>query len=350
MKAQSARWDGAGFSTVTVELPETLGLGEVLVRVELATICGSDRHSVAGRRPSPTPVVLGHEQVGTVVAVGPNAPTCVDGAEVRPGMRVLWSVTASCGDCLRCRGDVPQKCVSVRKYGHERWGPGTTLSGGFATHCLLWPGTSIARVPDEVPDEVASPGSCATATVAAALRAARTGLQGARVLVTGAGMLGLTAAAMAAWSGAVVTVSARPSARRRRASAFGASEVVEPGEQPRGIDLAVETSGAASGVATCLASLEVGGTAVLTGSVTPGSTVPLDPQGLIRGLHSVTGIHNYRAEDLRAAVDFLAATHRVYPFAELVTGRFDLDDLDAAFGHDTPDEGAARQAVVAQRS
>jgi putative phosphonate catabolism associated alcohol dehydrogenase len=347
-----ARWDGVGrgFTTVAAPLPDEVRDGEVLVRVDLATICGSDRHTVAGRRPSPTPVLLGHEQVGTVVGLGPNPPVCVDGSRLEVGARVIWSVAAACGRCPRCARVLPQKCHSLRKYGHEPWAPGDPLRGGFATHCLLWPGTAIAGIPDDVPDEVAAPGSCATATVAAALRVARVDLAGARVLVAGAGMLGLTATAMAAAAGAEVTVSARPTARREHASDLGAVEVRGPDEDgdPE-FDLAIETSGAPSGVATCLKSLTVAGTAVLTGSVTPGPEVPLDPQVLVRGLHTVTGVHNYEPADLRTAADFLAAAHGSVPLAELAAPCVGLDGLDAVFGAHQPD-GTTRRAVDPHRS
>lgn len=196
-------------------------------------------------------------------------------------------------------------------------------------------------MPAGLPDVVAAPASCATATVAAALRAGGA-LGGRRVLVTGAGMRGLTAAAMAAEAGAEVTVLDPDPARRAAAGRFGA---VPGGPDPVDVDVAVELSGAPSAARTCLAALGTGGTAVLAGSVSPGDPVPLDPERVVRGLHTVVGVHNYRPGDLRAAVDFLAAHHDRYPFAELVGGRFRLDKLDlavaAARAGDRP-----RQAVL----
>ncbi|WP_405851261.1 zinc-binding dehydrogenase [Streptomyces sp. NBC_00090] len=337
--SRCARWEGVGrpFSVVAVRTPRTPGPGEVLVRVDLATVCGSDLHTVGGRRPSPVPALLGHEQVGTVVGVGDGGPRCVDGAPVVTGMRVVWSVTASCRSCDRCRDGMPQKCRGLRKYGHEPWDERAPLTGGFATHCVLLPGTDVVAVPDDVPDVVASPASCATATVAAALRAAGP-LAGRQVLVAGAGMLGVTAVAMAREAGAhVIAVDPEP-ARREQALRFGASEVRDTGAEPRDIDVALELSGRPEGVGACLDSLAVGGTAVLAGSVSPGDPVPLDAERVVRGLHTVVGVHNYRAEDLRKAVDFLSAHHRDYPFAELVGGSYSLDALDEAVA-------AARLAV-----
>lgn len=344
--ARYARWDGAGrpFTVVATETPAEPGPGEVLVRIELATVCGSDLHSVGGRRPSPAPGVLGHEQVGTVLAVGPDAPRCVDGTPVTPGLRVVWSVTASCGSCDRCARDLPQKCRRLRKYGHEPLDAAAPLTGGFATHAVLWPGTAVVAVPAAVPDVVAAPASCATATVAAALRAGGA-LDGRRVLVTGAGMLGVTAAAMAAAAGAEVTVLDPDPVRRAAAVRFGAVPDGGHGGVPDGVDVAVELSGAPDAVRTCLASLGTGGTAVLAGSVSPGDPVPLDPERVVRGLHTVVGVHNYRPADLQAAVDFLAAHHDRHPFSDLVGGRFGLDELDRAFTAARAG-GRPRQAVA----
>ncbi|QKW10578.1 alcohol dehydrogenase catalytic domain-containing protein [Streptomyces sp. NA04227] len=322
--------------------------GEVLVRVDLATVCGSDLHTVAGHRPAPRPGVLGHEQVGTVVAVGEGAPPCQDGTEITPGMRVVWSVTASCGKCHRCRRGLTQKCERLRKYGHEPLDERAPLTGGFATHCVLLPGTTVVAVPPALPDAVACPASCATATVAAVIAAAGP-LDGRRVLVTGAGMLGLTAIAMAATAGARVTAVDPDPGRRAQAARFGAHDVAGTGEVHGEVDAALELSGHPEAVRTCLGSLAIGGRAVLAGSVSPGAPVPLDPERLVRGLGSVAGVHNYAPADLQRAVDFLTAHHHSYPFAELVEGAYPLTELDAAVAA-ARSAVAPRQAVVPHAS
>ena len=321
-----------------------LAPGDALVEVELATICGSDVHTTRGDRTAPAPLVLGHEQVGRVVALGPGA-VAVDGAPLAVGQRVVWSLTVSCGRCATCRRDLPQKCESVRKYGHERLVTGWELSGGFATHVHVRSGTAIVPVADDLPAELLAPVSCGTATAVAALDAASAiaPLDGAVVLVTGAGLIGLTATALATDAGARVVVVDPDPARRRLAVRFGAVATVDPTAAPdsddglatafsvaRGAPLvAVEASGSPHAVASALAELGVGGVAVLVGSVFPAPAVPLDAESVVRRLVTVRGVHNYAPRHLVDAVRFVEERHAAWPLDGLVGEKVALRDLDA---------------------
>src|SRR6516162_3148978 len=109
---QAAVFDGAGkpfrFECVA---PPKLEAGEVRVRVSLCTICTSDLHTFAGRRPGPTPCVLGHEAVGVVEETGGVVCDFEEGYPLIAGDRVVWSVANSCGRCFFCRQTLlPQKC------------------------------------------------------------------------------------------------------------------------------------------------------------------------------------------------------------------------------------------------
>ncbi|KRE23121.1 alcohol dehydrogenase catalytic domain-containing protein [Agromyces sp. Soil535] len=325
-----------------------LSPGEALVEVELATICPSDVRTVHGEQPAHTPLVLGHEQVGRVVAVGEGARRA-DGVPLELGDRVVWSVTVSCGECDRCTRGLPQQCRHLAKYGHERVHRGWELSGGFATHVQLRVGTEIVRVSEDVPSRVLAPASCATATAVAALDAAsaRLDLAGALVLVTGAGLVGLTVAAMAVEAGAEVIVSDPDAARRAFARGIGAV-TVDPAArststerldtilaafEQRGFPevlVAVEASGAPSAVRTAIGSLGAGGVAVLVGSAPPGSEVCLDPESLLRRLVTVSAVHDYTGAQLRRAVGFLERSWRRVPFDELVGATHPLAHLDEA--------------------
>ncbi|MCD2440798.1 alcohol dehydrogenase catalytic domain-containing protein [Agromyces sp. SYSU K20354] len=315
--------------------------GEALVEVELATVCGSDVHTVRGDRPAPTPLVLGHEQVGRIVALGPGGITAVDGTVMGIGDRIVWGVTASCGTCDRCRSGLPQKCRHVAKYGHERLARGWELSGGFATHVQLRAGTAIVRVPESMAAALAAPAACSTATAVAALEAAsRVPLDGTTVLVAGAGMIGLAATAMAADAGANVIVVDPDAARRRTAESFGAELTLDPAAGPlddrvrqRGLPAplaAIEASGSAAAVQAALRSVDIGGVVVLVGSVSPGPGVQLDPEAVVRGLLTVTGVHNYAPRHLQRAIDYLASSPRAAAFGALVGTTYPLAELDRA--------------------
>lgn len=184
-----------------IAIPDVNG-SAMLVEVVACTLCGSDIHTIHGRRTVRVPTILGHEILGLVAAFGPAAP-CRDAAcrPLQEGDRVTWGVVANCGECFYCLRGLPQKCERQVKYGHEPLRPGLELTGGLAGHCLLVPGTTLLRVPDDLPDAIACPVSCATATVAAALDAAGP-IDGRRVLVAGSGMLGVTAMAWARTKGA----------------------------------------------------------------------------------------------------------------------------------------------------
>jgi len=343
-------WPGEGHAHEAVAVPGVrLAPGDVLVEVELATVCGSDIHTVLGHRQAPAPLVLGHEQVGRVIALGRGGAKTTDGHRVSLGERVVWSVAVPCGRCVRCRRGLPQKCLSLQKYGHERMRRGWELSGGFATHTHILDGTPLVRVPEDIPAEVLAPASCGTATVAAALEAAGeiVPLDGALVLIAGAGMLGLTAAAMAVEAGARVVVSDPLPERRDAVLAFGASGVADPyadAGSPSGLaavlakvggrapapTIALELSGNPAAVRSLLGAIDVGGVLVLVGSVSPGPELSIVPEQLVRRLLTIRGVHNYAPRHLEQAVAFLVQNWRSYPFAEQVGETFPLEAVDRA--------------------
>ncbi|MDQ0642670.1 alcohol dehydrogenase catalytic domain-containing protein [Microbacterium murale] len=321
-------WLGVGQEHETVAVPGVgLGHGDVLIAIELSTICGSDVHTVQGHRQVPTPLVLGHESVGRVIAIGEGGTTAADGAPLRIGDRVVWSVTVSCGTCDRCTAGLTQKCRTLAKYGHERIGPRWELTGGFASHVHLRAGTTIVRVPEALPAAVLAPASCATATAWAAVVRGVGGrsLEGKRVLVYGAGLVGISAVAIAADEGAEVTVVDPSPSRRAFAERFGGTAAAAASGPS---DLVIEASGHA--VADAIAAADIGGTVVLVGSVFPAEPVPFDAESAVRRMLTVTGVHNYTGADLAAAVGFLAGRGRAYPFADVVGAVHPLDEVDAA--------------------
>lgn len=348
--SQAAVFDGnAGQITLRdVPIPRPRGT-EALARVLGCTICGSDLHTFEGRRSVPVPTVLGHEIVGEIIELGESGPHLDSaGQELQVGDRITWAIVAHCGHCAMCRRGLPQKCLHAVKYGHEPLQPGRELLGGLATHCLLVEGTSIVRLPDDLPLATACPASCATATVAAALESAGE-LHDRSVCIFGAGMLGLTACAMAESLGAGKVVCIDPvTSRLDRAVSFGATHVATPlglseiasdTTGDLGFDVVLELSGSPAAFHAGWPLLRIGGTLVLVGAVFPGPPVPVALEQIVRRHVTIRGIHNYAPRHLVAAVDFLAAHHKRVPFAGLVSQWYSLTSVSDAFaGSASPDK------------
>jgi putative phosphonate catabolism associated alcohol dehydrogenase len=308
-----------------------LAVGEALVKVRLCTLCGSDLHTYSGRRAEPTPTILGHEIIGTIEELGSDLQS-VTGEQLQVGDRITWAVAASCGTCFYCQRDWPQKCDHLLKYGHVK----DRLHGGLATHCHLVKGTSIIKVPEHLPDELAAPAMCATATSAAAIRLAEEFLKfpDPVALVVGAGLLGCTTTAMLASRGVKVIVVDVEESRLDQARQFGAEHAILPDQLhhfiPRGADACLEFSGSLAGVQTCLEKCRIGGATILIGTVSPTPSVELFPEQLVRKCATIRGVHNYAPRDLATAIEFLAEQGSNFPLQQLGP-RFPLNQVNEAF-------------------
>lgn len=340
----AAVWRG-GDSIVLEPVPmPPPGPGDVLVRVRLATVCGSDRHTVSGRRHQPCPSILGHETVGEIVALGSDEARAVDGRLLHLGHRVIWSVTLPCGACDRCHAGATAKCRTVLKAGHEALDSGWPLSGGYARHVLLPRGLPVAVVDDDLPDAVAAPAACATATVMAVIERAGA-LARRRVAVVGAGMLGLTAVAAAASAGATSVTAVDPSpARRELARRFGATDVRPSTADAETCDVLLEFSGSSAALQDGLRTLDVRGVAVLAGSVAPDVDVALDPESVVRRHLSLFGVHNYEPRHLTQALGFLGRTLDRFPWPDLVADPVPLEEVGTLLSE--PAGTAPRYSVV----
>lgn len=336
-----------------VALPSHLGPGEVLVKISCCTVCGSDLHTIRGLRTEPTPCILGHEIVGRVAAIGAAGAQDLRGRKLALGERVVWSVAASCHDnanlCNNCQRGLPQKCEQLSKYGHAELRPEWSLSGGLAEYCHLLAGSKLVILDDDsLMDEVACLATCAVATAQASVRKAG-GIAGKRVLVLGAGMLGLTATAIAATENAArVVVSDVALDRLKLAGEFGGGEIIEFNQlqlrENADFDVVFEMSGSLAAAQQGLKCTSLGGTLILVGTVLPTEPLLIAPEQLIRRLQTVAGVHNYHPDDLLAAVDFLKTNHTRFPFAKLIDRSFHLSEIEAAIHH-AQSPGVIRVAV-----
>ncbi len=333
------------------------GAGEVLVRVRMATICRSDIHSWEGKRHNPCPGILGHEVIGTIEEIGPEVGPDLRGETLRAGDRITWTEFFFCGKCYYCRVlDMPQKCVALRKYGHDASDVPPHFLGGFAEYCYVQPGTGILRLPDDLTDAEATPLNCGVATMVSVTEAAAVGV-GDAVVVQGLGLLGLYGVALARAKGARLVIgldSVR--GRLEMAGKFGADLVLDIAEMDAGAlvqavrdacpvdgaDAAIEVCGVPAAIPDGLRMLRKGGRYVTAGIVFPDANVTLDANLILSREITLRGVHNYHPRHLVQAFDFVRRYRGVYPFNDIVDARFKLDELDSAF-----EKAAARQVLRA---
>ena len=330
--------EASPFVVQKFNFPE-LNEGEVLVKTEFATICTSDLHTYYGRRTSPCHSILGHEIIGHVDKIAANGVKDFAGNLLKEGDRVTWAVYAHDAESEMSKKGFPQKSESLYKYGHQKIDGNCQLNGGFASHCHLLKGSSIFKIPANLSAEEAAPLNCTHATIAGAIRIAGN-LKGKTVLVSGAGMLGLSACTMAKECGAnTVLVADIQQARMEMALSFGAGYFLNENEfittkskEFKGeIDVIIETSGQPKAIENTLEKLTTGGIIILVGAVFPQRNISINAEQIVRKLLTIKGLHNYIPEDLKNAIQFLSKSKDKYPFKNLVGKTFPLNQLDAAF-------------------
>jgi threonine 3-dehydrogenase len=242
----------------------TPGPGEVLVRVQAASVCGTDLHIFnwdpgAQGRIHP-PLIPGHEFAGAVAGVGRGVTTVKEGDLVSAEMHV------ACGKCMQCRTGQAHICQHVRILGVD-------ADGAFASYAII-PETNIWKLSPEIPPEYASlldPLGNAVHTVLAGPIAAQT------VAVTGCGAIGLFSIAVAKACGAAKVFAIEVNAHRRAVAAkMGADMVLDPATDHvekqvleatggTGADVLLEMSGHPTAIRMGFALLRTGGRASLLG-------------------------------------------------------------------------------------
>jgi putative phosphonate catabolism associated alcohol dehydrogenase len=316
------------------QLPDLLAPGEVLVALRLATVCGSDLHTIEGRRAEATPAILGHEGVGEVVRCGAGRDT------LRPGDRITWSIADSCGACSFCTDyELPEKCASLFKYGHATTEDGGGLNGTYSSHVVLRAGTTIVPVPDVLPDSLVAPANCALATVANVV--SHVPSTATSVLVQGAGLLGIYACAWLHDRGVEHVFCSDPIADRLSlARRFGAATLSSDAQQTEqqirdaasnGVDAVLELSGDRAAFFEGMQHIRTGGTYVLAGMVHPDSDLAgLTGERIIRKCLTLRGVHNYSPHHLQQGIAFLERTVGQFPYSDLVSPPIQLSRFDEA--------------------
>ena len=170
--------------------------GEVLVRLTHGGVCGTDVHFWRGEVPLPGPVVLGHEGVGTVDALGAGVATDYAGTPLAVGDRVYWQPVAPCQRCYACTvlGDVSMCENAFAGVFGDAGGPTTASYCDYAT---LRAGLPFYRVPDDTPSDAVIALGCALPTMLQGIERLEGIRPGMSVVVQGCGPVGLAATLLA---------------------------------------------------------------------------------------------------------------------------------------------------------
>jgi threonine 3-dehydrogenase len=304
----------------------TPGAHDVLIRVRKNSICGTDLHihrwDPWAQATIPVPMVVGHEFMGEIASLGGE----VAGLEV--GQRVAGEGHITCGHCRNCR-------AGRREFCHQHISVGVTRPGAFAEYVLL-PAQNVFPVPDHIDDDVAAvldPLGNATHT------ALRFDVVGEDVLITGAGPIGVMAAAIVRHIGARhVVVTDVQRYRLDLAAGLGASRVVDVASEElsavmaeigmtEGFDVGLEMSGVETAFNQMLDAMNHRGRIAALGI--PTGPLTLDVNDVIfKGLE-IQGIYGRRIfETWYKMSAMLQSGLDVRP---VITHRLPIDRFDEAF-------------------
>jgi len=306
----------------------TPGAAEAVVRVFASGLCGTDYRIWNGDRAVRYPLIMGHEFIGEVVAVGPDVHA------LQPGQKVAVEPNYSCGLCPLCREGNRNLCLS-------RTAIGIDVNGGFAEQACV-PARCCWPAPAEVSDDqlmLAEP-------LAVVVRAVARGeaRRGESAAVLGVGALGLLAIQVLKAKGLRVLAVGRTEHRQHVARALGADDFTTSGEGGateaarvfsgrEGVDLVIETAGTGVAVEQALELTHPGGRVVLTGLPHEASTVNFFR--VVRRELRIIGSMIYQQEFPEAIRLLSAGTVAV---DRLVTHRFPLARIGEAFAaHRSPE-------------
>jgi len=295
--------------------------GDVLIRVSSVGVCGSDthyyRHGRIGSFVVDAPLVLGHEAAGTIVGVGES----VDPARI--GQRVSIEPQRPDPDSAETRRGDYNLCPHMRFFGTP------PIDGALCDYVTI--GAEFAHaVPDNVSDDAAA--LCEPLSVGiAALRKAGIG-KGAKVLVAGAGPIGIVVVQLArAYGASEIAVSDLDASRRDQARTNGATVALDPAADAlgSGFDAFIDASGAHAAVTAGIHALRPAGTAVLVGS--GAESMELPTQVIQNRELTLTGVFRY-ADTWPEAIA-LVESGRV-DLDSMVTRRFPLERTAEALDSD----------------
>jgi len=266
--------------SVEVEDPRA---GEVAVAIAACGVCHSDLSAVNGTFPLPVPAVLGHEAAGVIEAVGAGV------THLAVGDHVVLTPSPACGQCYWCVRGEHSICADVIGLATATLPDGGTrlsrdgqviyrgLNVGAFAETVIIPASGAIKIADDIPLEIACVVGCAVQTgVGAVLNTARVP-EGATVMVTGLGGVGLSCVQGARLAAATRVIAVDPVAARREAAlGLGATDALDPADGDVaarvmdltgvGVDYAFEAAGKGALITTCVNATRSGGTTVVVGA------------------------------------------------------------------------------------
>lgn len=353
----------------TIAVPDP-GPDDVLLRVELSGICGSDVHMRDHGVGVEYPVVPGHEFVGRVEQRGARATHDSARREIEEGDAITVVPGISCGDCWYCDNmpTRPLTCNDRNVHGFRNVDQHPRVHGGMSEYFLLEDRAHFYRLPDSLDVELGAltePLSVATHALERAfppgIPHAREGFgPGRSVAVQGAGPIGLLAAAAASATGAGQVISIDMiDERLEMAERFGATETIDLREYDGdafvdaiaertpsgdGPDVVIEAVGHPDAFEQALEIPHNGGTVVEVGHYFSNGEAAVDPSELIHRQLDVYGSLAYPPTQFETALSLLERTADRFPYADLFNFRAGLDEATEAF--DRQASGDAYRATI----
>jgi len=307
--------------------------GEAVIRITTTTICGTDVHIVRGEYPVRPGLILGHEPVGVIDALGAGLESLYE-----IGERVIVGAITPCGQCFYCLNGSPSQCGGAL----GGWKFGNTINGAWAEYLLVPDAkANLAPIPRGLSDEdvVLCPDIFSTGLSGAESGGIRVGDS---VAVFAQGPIGLCATLGAKLKGAslIVAVDTMPE-RLVMARRFGATVTLDAAaDDPvqeikrltdgRGVDVAIEALGRQETFENALRAIRPGGTLSSLGVYSGKLVAPYE--AFYAGLGDqkiVTTLCPGGKERMRRLMTMVE--HRRVDLAPLVTHHFALDDIETAF-------------------
>ncbi|HVM52495.1 MAG TPA: zinc-binding dehydrogenase [Acidimicrobiales bacterium] len=324
--------------------------GAVVVRVTRANICGSDLHiwrgdGFLGAMARADGRIIGHEMTGIVHKLGAGVATDWAGQPLAEGDRVAYQYFAPCGRCRSCVRGMSEACNRSFKVLQGKPTVWPHFRGAYADYFYATPQMAIYKVPDAVTDTMVAGVNCALAQVVMGLERVHVGL-GDRVVIQGAGGLGVYATAVARDRGAeqVIVIDGIDD-RLALARAMGAHHVLDmrqlttPDERVAavkeltggwGADVVCELVGHPAAIAEGLRMVGVGGRYLEIGTFYVGTSFELDPGYLVMGNIRVEAVAAYDARSLQHSLDFLERHVHDLPLDQVVVD-YPLEQINEAF-------------------